>query len=168
MFLLLVIGLLVYSELGYILLNLIKGNNISNCEEIKDLNQNEILLKGYTKIDTIKIEAGDFITLQTKIDKSSIWPGIFLGFFLGEFGPEGKKRGILSTSLEDYNIVREYPHCSLLSKISNDHNWRYSGKEDRFIADSSGFLELEINDKFKNDNIGCFIVQVNIIKGGKQ
>lgn len=134
------------------------------CKKFSNDSSHCFQITGYTKKEAIKVRANDIINVKVTKDASKIYPGFFLGSFLGYFDANGKSRGILNTPLDDYNLIRGFPHCALLCKVSTDKGWKLCGEYKQFVAENPGFLEFEINDRIKSDNKGSFCITVSILR----
>lgn len=108
----------------------------------------------------IKVEEGDLVTIKAG--------GVMkVGGFVGNSGPEGipNNRGVLGMSLEVYNYFKIWNHAALTFRFGDKDEWKYyNEKENKFIAQKSGFMEFGINDNQQNDNEGAYEVEILIRK----
>lgn len=93
---------------------------------------------------------------------------VSFGENVGSAGPEGKTAFLwgpllvpIDTSL---NLVRTLNHGSVIARVGRSSTWRYVGKEHRVTFGQSGTLELNVNDKFPDDNKGVFEVKVKLCR----
>ncbi len=78
---------------------------------------------------------------------------VTLGLLAGTGGPTGIQ------GFEIYNIVKDYPHGSLIATIGDNGAWYYIGNGKTITADKSGYLKLYVNDADSENNSGGFSVE---------
>jgi len=119
-------------------------------------------------VDTgIAVVAGDRILVRASGTVS-------FGESVGSGGPEGILwvRALLPLPIPvdpHLSYVPDMLHGALIGRIKTAKtvglgDWFYIGREKETHANSSGILQLNVNDKFPNDNNGDFEVHVKICK----
>lgn len=78
-----------------------------------------------------------------------------VGDFIGSVTPEGKKGYAI------YSIEKTLNHGCLMARIGKG-KWMYVGYTKKFIAETSGKLQLRVNDKFPDNNNGHFDVTYSL------
>lgn len=97
--------------------------------------------------DNVNVTASNFVTV---------------GEFLGDVTADGRTTGLFGLSIEQYNIIRNLPHGSLMCRVGSVTDWELCGTRREFTAQAAGCLEFEINDNDKTDNSGVFSVTVSV------
>ena len=92
---------------------------------------------------------------------------VSFGPSVGSAGPAGKTAfllfGIIPTAIDtSLNLFPKLAHGCLLGKIGG--TWFYLGEGKELVAPETGVLELNVNDKFPNDNDNDFRVNVKICR----
>ncbi len=128
------------------------GNTINVKEDEEPTIKKEINVHDLTN-SGITIRTGD----RVKITATG---SIRVGGFLGHSTPEG----IQCYMCEQYNIVQQFKHGSLMFKRSNSVNWEYCGLSRVFTVNSPGELFFEINDNDQKNNIGYYEVEVQVYR----
>lgn len=107
----------------------------------------------------IKIEAGDEVIIKAS-------GSITVGPLVGNSGPEGIRNGVLGLSLSGYNYFPEWNHAALLYRLGDKDEWKcYSNStENKYIAQTTGFIEFAINDRYADDNSGAYDVELIVRK----
>ncbi|HAD97173.1 MAG TPA: hypothetical protein DCG19_07180 [Cryomorphaceae bacterium] len=105
-----------------------------------------------TKTD-IHVNPGDVIFIKAT-------GSIKVGPWVGHSGPNGRMSGVGGADLSFYNIIEDMNHAALMCRISGDNTWRFAGEELEFYAQSSGFLEFEVNDRDQANNSGAYQVKI--------
>ncbi|MDX1911533.1 MAG: hypothetical protein SFV22_08620 [Saprospiraceae bacterium] len=128
------------------------GNTINIKEDEKPAIKKEISVSEDT--DTgIELRAGDRVQIKAT-------GSIRVGAFLGHSGPEG----IQCYMCERYNIVKQFKHGSLMFKRSGLSSWEYCGQSRVFTVASPGELSFEINDNEQGNNIGYYVVEIQVFR----
>ncbi len=102
---------------------------------------------------SIDVSPGDLILIKAT-------GSIKVGPWVGHSDPNGRTGGFANADLSHYNIVPEFNHAALLYRMSGESEWQYAGKEIEFYAQSSGFLEFEVNDNDQGNNSGAYKVKI--------
>ncbi|MEL7003340.1 MAG: serine protease [Bacteroidota bacterium] len=108
-------------------------------------------------LDVIK---GDKIIIEVE-------GSITLGEWVGMGGPEGKKSGVFGMSLASYNLIRSFPHGSVLvgglpGQESNEYKFCGKKLQVDIYRDQTLNLKFLINDKDRTDNNGFFDVKIYV------
>ncbi len=86
---------------------------------------------------------------------------VTVGMFLGSTSPAG----INTIGSNTYNLIRNYPHGSLLFRLSTDapDKWRLCGVECNFDMPASGKVEVffQVNDIEQQNNSGNFNLEID-------
>lgn len=117
--------------------------------------QEEYTLFVGRKVSThIYVDTGDVVTVWARgsVDFGG-WSESF-----GRIDPDGQEIGVTES-----NIVRDIPHGTLLCRISGGR-WLRCGSGKTWIAESSGYLEFNVNDSQQQDNEGFFEVQLRVAR----
>lgn len=130
-------------------------------EECKDCGSRSMIKVNTTMKSSILVEAGDIVIIRAS--------GIMeVGGFVGSSGPEGlpNNRGVLGMSLSGYNYFKSWNHAVLIYRIGTNGEWMFydERKENKFLAQQSGYIEFGINDKQQSDNSGAYDVEVIVKK----
>ncbi|MVM35252.1 hypothetical protein GO755_34845 [Spirosoma sp. HMF4905] len=133
------------------------GSSIIINPKVKPIIDERIHISSF-KILPLYLKKGDKVLIQAT-GKISVGPNI------GTSGPEGKNSGgLFDFPLSQYNIVKEFPHATLMFRYANDTSWIDCGKEYNFTAEKSGFLEFEVNDLEKSNNEGAYQVEIKVYR----
>jgi len=101
----------------------------------------------------IPINKGDKVAINAR-------GRIVLGAFAGAGGPDG------IDGFTEYNAVRGARHGALLARVkqTGQETWHTVYAQGSFTAETSGTLELLVNDRDASNNSGQFDVQVEITR----
>lgn len=112
---------------------------------------------------TISVDKGDTIHIDELSGKQDLGPVV------GIVGPEGKQTGLGDFLLDQYSIIKDIPHGALIYKLSSDKHWETLTKNEQInITDNNTKLELDINDKEKENNFGFLFIKLRITHSRKR
>lgn len=130
-------------------------------EECTNCGSRNILKVNTFEKSSILVEAGDIVIIRA----SGL---IKVGSFVGTSGPEGlpNNRGVLGMSLSSYNYFKNWSHAVLVYRIGTNSEWMFydERKENKLLAQQSGYMEFSINDNNQSDNYGAYNVEVIVKK----
>lgn len=116
----------------------------------KKLPANRLSVDSYTNTTHINVKKGDKISLIASGE-------VVVGAWAGSSGPDGIQ------GYESYSCHQDFKHGSLLMKIGNGE-WQKAGSSKSYIAQTSGVLQLSINDCEPENNSGAYTVEYHISK----
>ena len=102
-------------------------------------------------LTNIQVQAGD----EVSISASGI---VQFGLLAGRGDPNGIQ------GFEDYSYFPNVNHGALLARVRRygTEDWVVIGTGKTFVANSSGQLELLLNDADPDNNVGYFVVKVTV------
>jgi hypothetical protein len=109
--------------------------------------------------DDICFDVGNDVLIQAN------WR-MHTGHFITWIGPDGTKLGFLGFPVNDIwdipDIPHGTPHGALMCRSSHEHQWHVCGSRRRFVADTSGCMEFNINGIEYQKFSGNYYVTVQV------